>query len=132
MLLDAKLLGGWEAAFRQQFRSRGDGPRVVHRQQVDRGPPDRRSSDDNGSDVSKVRRPLVATGIEKKNDLSRNRTIDCREIGSLPSITRNARIREILYGSKSAVLSGDNVLDLERSVGIKFGQQTVLAPKTGS
>lgn len=84
-----------------------------------------------GTIPSEVFRPVVSAWMEQTNNLA-GVWIDPSDVGPLETIAMDASKREILVIRCAAMLTGDDVIDLERG-GVELGRQlAVFASGIGS
>lgn len=78
----------------------------------DRGAPSRREADENGAVPLEMALPALATGIEKANDLARNK-ISAAQVWSLMEVASVATPAAILQRIAAAMLLGEDMFDVE-------------------
>src|SRR5438309_3138404 len=90
---------------------------MIDAENGDGGPAERRTADEHRAGPAEVPRPLVTTRIEEPNFLPGLR-VSARQIRPLAQIARVARQCAVVRVVAAAVLPGDDVLDVERPVGV--------------
>ena len=103
-----------------QSFAHGDYFRVVNQQQRNRNAGDRRPRAKSRTVLDKVLRPAISPGMEQANDFAAV-WIKSGNIWSLEAVAMNAGEGQIVERCRSAMLSRDNVIDLEWS-GMKRGR----------
>ena len=104
---------------------------VVNEQQRNRHAPNRRPRFQPLTIPGKVFRPPITAGVEQANDLSAI-WIESSNVRPLEAITVNAGKGKVIQRRQSAMLEGDNVIDLEWR-GMKRGRQlAIFATRLGS
>lgn len=78
---------------------------------------------------AEVRRPIVASRMKQTHDFA---AVNAREVRALETIAVNAGESEIIEGGLSAMLPGDNVVDLEWSGLEVRGQVAIFTASLGS
>lgn len=95
---------------------------------VNRRPCNCGQADDEASALREMFRPLLASGIEKLGDPPRLGIVP-GQVGALVQIAVDAGEREVCGGVTAAVLSRQDVLDLELDDGrLRLAQLAILAP----
>lgn len=109
-----------------QGRPNRDELGVVHLEDGDRRPADPRPADEARTFPAEVAAPSVPPWVVQTHDLARL-GIDARQVRALEAIAVKARHRQVLGESRTAVLPGDDVVDLERRGGDVLGLLAILA-----
>ena len=122
-----------EETFGDQFLAEGDAVRIVHSQQLNRDPTNRRSADKVRSIPTKMAIPFVPSGIEEAHEFgARCRAVNSRQVGTLMTIAMQAGKRKVTERCRPTMLPGDDVLDLVRTGMARVRQPTVFAAMAGA
>src|SRR5262245_32224826 len=100
--------------------------RQVDGQDSDRRPPDRRAADEERPSPAEVPGPGHPPRVKEPGELAAP-GIEAGEVGALVVVAREAGQGQVAGNGLTAVLLGDNVVDLERQRGELLGEPAVLA-----
>jgi len=103
---------------------------VVHLQHLDRRATDRRSSDKPGAVPFKMVRPGVEARVEQASKFAVHR-IEPRKVRAFVEIASHTCQREVRLLGLTAMLLGNDVVDLEWDFRESFGESAVFASATG-
>jgi hypothetical protein len=119
----------WENAFIDDRQAQRNCLRVVKTKYRNRASAYRRPTDQYGPSPSKTSLPLMAPGMEELNELS-SPWIKPANVRPFEAVAVEASQGEVLGNGPSAVLLGDDVVDLERQQRIQLRQPAVFTAQT--
>ena len=104
---------------------------IVHREQLYGSASNRGSTFDDRSPEMKMIRPQVASRIEQRNNVARNR-IDAGQVRPFPQITAVTSEGQIAVIVAPLMLAGNYVLDVMSKRTTVLWKETILATVSGS
>jgi hypothetical protein len=113
-----------------QQTTHGNGVGAVYLQQMNRCASGGRLSEKSSAIPGEMLVPLLPAWMKQRNNLTGVR-VDPRQIRPFVAVAVAARESQVFQHGRTAVLLGDNVVEVERQLSERFREATILAAVTG-